>query len=188
MDKRFYWLTGFIVIGILLGTGFLFLVTRPPRGNPITLLPPPTSAPITVYVTGMVNLPGVYSLPAASRLEGAIQAAGGLNEQADVSVVNLAEILQDGQHIDIPGSTVQPEVRSAGIPTAEIVSVVNINTASLEQLDILPGIGPAIAQDIIDYRLANGKFQRIEDILAVPGIGQAKYEAIRDLITVETSP
>jgi competence protein ComEA len=188
MDKRWYWLGAFIVVGTLLGAGILVLVTRPPRGNPISLLPAPTSAPITVYVSGNVNQEGLYSLPAGSRINDAIMAAGGFSAEANTSSINLAEILTDGQQINVPDVNL-----SAGmdIPARSIDSslvLVDINTASLEQLDTLPNIGPITAQDILDYRNTNGPFGSIEEIMEVPGIGQAKFEAFKDLITVETSP
>jgi competence protein ComEA len=188
MNKRWYWLGAFIAVGTLLGAGVLVLVTRPPRGNPITLLPAPTPAPITVYVSGNVNQEGLYSLPAGSRINDAIQAAGGFSPDANNSSINLAEILTDGQQINVP------EVNSSAAmdgPTRSIDStlvLVDINTASLEQLDTLPNIGPITAQEILAYRNTNGPFESIEEIMEVPGIGQAKFEAIKDLITVGTSP
>ena len=83
MDKHWYWLGAFIVVGILLGAGVLILVTRPPRGSPITLLPAPTAAPISVYVSGYVHQPGLYSLQPGSRIDDAIQAAGGFADDAN---------------------------------------------------------------------------------------------------------
>lgn len=188
MDKRWYWLGAFIVVGILLGAGILVLVTRPPRGNPITLIPAPTPAPITVYVSGCVNQEGLYSFPAGSRINDAIQAAGGFSVDANTRSINLAEILADGQQINVPEVNLSVAMDS---PTRSIDSslvLVDINSASLELLDTLPDIGPITAQDILDYRNTNGPFDSIEEIMEVPGIGQARFEAIKDLITVGTSP
>jgi len=97
MNKTWWWLAAFIIMGVLLGVGILFLVTRPPRGEPIVLLPAPTPAPITVYISGSVNQPGLYALPTGSRVNDAIQAAGGFTGEANTGVLNLAEILEDGE-------------------------------------------------------------------------------------------
>jgi competence protein ComEA len=188
MNKQWYWLTAFIIIGVLLGVGVLFLVTRPPRGVPITLLPAPSPAPISVYVSGEVYQAGLYSLPAGSRVNDAIQVAGGFSADANREALNLAESLKDGQQIDVPklitGTVTGGNTRS----TNPSLILVDINTASLEQLDTLPGIGPITAQEIIDYRNANGPFAGIEDIMNVPRIGQTTFDKIKDLITVGTSP
>jgi competence protein ComEA len=187
MDKRWYWLGAFIVVGILLGMGILILVTRPPRGNPITLLPAPTAAPITVYVSGKVNEEGLYTLPIGSRVNDAIQAAGGFLNEANSSVLNLAKILEDGEQINVPGLITPAAPGNSTRSMTPVAGMVDINTASLEQLDTLPDIGPITAQDIIDYRNTNGPFASIESIMDVPGIGQGKFEAIKDLIIVGTS-
>jgi competence protein ComEA len=188
MEKRFLWLGGFIIVGILLGAGLIFLVSRPPRGEPVTLLPAPTSSPIIVYVTGQVTQPGVYSLSVGSRVDDAIQAAGGFSSDANTTAINLAEVLADGQKINVPNMATQVASEENVQPDTVGFSPIDINTASLEQLDTLPGIGPATAQDIIDYRSSSGNFTRIEDIMNVPGIGQGKFDAIKDLITVGMSP
>lgn len=188
MDKHWYWLGAFIVVGVLLGAGVLILVTRPPRGSPITLLPAPTPAPITVYVSGNVNRQGLYALPVGSRINDAIQAAGGFADGANTGVINLASILTDGQQINVPDSYFPPATGIAGLQPNPALVVVNINTASLEQLDTLPDIGPKTAQDILDYRSANGPFENIEDIMDVPGIGPGKFDSIKALITIGTSP
>ncbi len=197
MNKNWLWLAGFIVVGVLLGVGILLLVSRPPRGQAITLLPVPTAAPITVYVSGKVNQAGLYSLPIGSRLNDAILAAGGFAKDANYAGFNLAEALVDGEQIDIPGiATPAPSsafvnpIQAEGSTSTQVSTpgVVNINTASLEQLDTLPGIGPTTAQKIIDYRTANGPVATIEAIMDVPGIGQVKFDNMKDLITVGKSP
>jgi len=183
MNKTWWW-AGFIVVGILLGAGILLLVTRPPRGAPVELLPLPTPAPITVYVSGAVKEPGLYQLPAGNRLNDAINAAGGFTADANSSGLNLAKILQDGEQVDVPVMNTSP-LPDTGSPSKNTNNLlVDINSATLEQLDTLPEIGEKTAQVIIDYRNANGPFTRIEDILDVPGIGQATFDSIKDLITV----
>ncbi len=188
MNKNWYWLAAFIVVGVLLGVGVLFLITRPPRGFPISLLPAPTQAPITVYVSGNVEQAGLYALPRGSRVNDAIQAAGGFSEGANQEALNLAEVLEDGQQVEVPG--VNPPVISGNISKSVSPSIikVNINSATLDELDTLPEIGPITAQAIIDYRTVKGPFTKIDDIMDVPKIGQVTFDKIKDLITVGTSP
>ncbi len=176
------------MVGVLLGAGVLILVTRPPKGAAIRLLPAPTQAPIMVYVSGSVQQAGLYALPAGSRVNDAIQAAGGLAERADNGAVNLAGILQDGQQVNVPAIG---ETQAGGGQTRSINgggALVNINTATMEELDSLPQIGPVTAQSIVDYREANGPFTTIEDLMEVDGIGQVTFDKVKDLITVGTSP
>jgi competence protein ComEA len=196
MNKTWWWVAAYIVVGVLLGAGVIFLVSRPPRGEPVMLLPAPTPAPIMVHVRGSVNRPGLYPLPMGSRVNDAIQAAGGFSGQADTGSLNLAEILDDGEQLDVPALSTpivadrepRPGTTSP-IPVAtSYPALVNINTASIEELDTLPEIGPKTAQAIIDYRYANGPFARIEDILEVKGIGPVTFDKIKDLITIGASP
>jgi competence protein ComEA len=167
-----------IVFGILVGllaAGIILLAGSRPRGNPVTLLPTSTPGLLTVYVSGAVATPGVYSLPEGSRVEAALLAAGGLTSNAETESINQAALLEDGQQIDVPGN----------VDTSHItVGRVNINTATAVELDALPGIGPTAAQAIIDYRLQHGPFQFIQDIQKVPGIGPASFDKIKDYITV----
>ena len=188
MNKPWWWPGAFIVVGLLLGTGILFLVTRPPRGEPITLLPPPTSAPITVYISGAVARAGLYTLPPGSRLNDAIHAAGGFTEQANTGGLNLARILEDGQQIDVPAFSPSINQEGGGSYLVPSQDLLNINTATLEQLDTLPGIGPVTAQDIIDFRTTHGPFASIEHLMDVSGIGQVTFDKIKALVTVGTSP
>ena len=188
MNKSWWWLGAFIIVVVLLGVGVLFLVTRPPRGEPIELLPAPTQSPITIYVSGAVGKAGLYSLPWGSRVNDVIQAAGGFTNDANIDALNLAKILEDGEQILVPKliSSVPTENQTRSVNPSLIL--VNINNATLEQLDTLPEIGPKIAQNIIDYRNANGPFDRIEDIQDVPDIGSMTFEKIKDMITTGTSP
>jgi len=187
-----WWIVAFIVVGTLLGAGLLLLVTNPPRGEAVQLLPPPTTAPILVYINGGVVQAGLYTLPPGSRVTDAIQAAGGFSSEADTTSINLAELLDDGEQIEVPikitffPSTAVPETRTKALTPAPML--IDINTATMEQLETLPEIGPKTAQKIIDYREANGPFATIEDILDVAGIGPVTFNQIKDLISVGTSP
>jgi len=202
MNKPLWWVA-FGILGGLLGAGVLFLITRPPRGEPVALLPPPTPLPKIIYVTGAVIQEGIYSLPVGSRVNDAIQAAGGFAIDANTNGINLAALLVDGEQIVVPKLPPTPELSTDDLsidesntdelstdisPSRTSSLLVNINTATLEELDELPGIGPVIGQAIIDYRNANGPFARIEDIQDVSGIGPVTYEKIKDLITVGSSP
>jgi competence protein ComEA len=194
----------YTLVGVMAGfalAGLLLFIVRAPSGEPISLQPAPTKEPIAVHVVGAVPRPGLYEFSEGARVQDAIDAAGGLLSSADVGMINLAALLEDGQQLSIPykagaepssqnsgssdeglslpGGTDEPDETNGG--ESELV---NINTASLEELDSLPGIGPTIAQRIIDYREEHGGFQTIEDILNVSGIGPSTYDQIKDLITV----
>lgn len=167
-----------IAYGVLIGflaSGLIWVAASEPRGSPVPLLPIPTAGMLTIYVSGAVATPGVYSLPDGSRVEAAVQAAGGLAPNAEMEKINLAALLEDGQQVDVPGVVDSIHINAGRV---------NINTASTSELDALPGVGPTTAQAIVDYRLQNGSFQFIEDIQKVPGIGPATYERIKDYITI----
>lgn len=161
---------------------------------PPTLTPPPSPSPlpttITVYVNGAVAHPGVYALPDGSRVVQALAAAGGLTEDADADGLNQARPLRDGEQVYVParGTPPPPLVAPAGgaAPSTKAVAPsgrVNLNTATKEELDTLPGIGPALAERIIQYREKNGPFQRPEDLKKVPGLGGTKvYDGLKDRI------
>ena len=185
------WLVLLGVVGGLLGAGLLFLVSRPPVGQAVQLLPPPTRLPLAVYVTGEVVAPDVYTLSLGSRVADAIQSAGGLTDQADPQALNLAQVVTDGMRIHVPqqSAPTQAEAIEPVTRTIELVNgLVNINTADQAELESLPEIGPHIASEIIAYRETNGPFESIEQIVDVPGIGTVTFETIRDLITVEEQP
>lgn len=190
MKKGLLYIAFGVVCGLLVG-GVVFLASRPPRGSMILLSPPPTPRTWVVQVSGEVIYPGVYELPAGSRVRDAVQAAGGLTGEADSSSINLAAPLEDGQSIVVKaGAALNSPPAQRGDPlsiTIEPASaqLININTADLEELDELPDIGSVIAQRIVDYRNVNGPFMRIEEIMNVPGIGQGIFDKIKDMITVE---
>lgn len=177
LNSRTLGLIGAATFGVLLG-GLLFLLISQPRGHPVQLLPPPTPAPIRVHVAGAVRNPGVLELEPGAIVQDALRAAGGVLPEAQLDDLNLAAGLHDGQRVFVP---------SVGEQTASILAqgpLVPINSASAPQLEQLPGIGPVLAQNIVDHRERYGPFQRLEDLLEVDGIGPAKLEAIRELVQV----
>ena len=182
-----------IAFGILFGlisTAIILLVSSPSRKEPVTLLPSPTPAHLVVHIDGAVLNPGVYSLLKGSRVQDVITLAGGLVSSADSSAVNLAAVLYDGQKVLIPTITersLEPIAKSQEI-TISPENKLDINSATLEQLILLPGIGPTKAESIINYRQEHGPFDTIEELLNVEGIGPAIFEGLMDLITIQGSP
>lgn len=206
---RFQWV---IMLGLVLAiaAAILFLLTNEDEPVAIVINPPlptatatvtptvtvtPTPLPVEVYVTGEVNEPeSRHTLPAGSRVEDAIEAAGGATEFADLSRVNLAAVLLDGDQIHVPRlpePTLEGEEPTVAptdeppTPTPNAPRLINLNTATAEELETLPRIGPALAADIIAYREENGDFTSIEQIMDVPRIGEATFEGFRELVTVD---
>lgn len=143
-----------------------------------------TISVIYVYVCGEVENPGVYELPADSRVYAALELAGGFTEKADSCRVNLADNLTDGTRIYIPAIGASDAYFSEGIEENISDGLVNINTATKSQLMELPGIGAAKAEAILSYRESVGRFTCIEDIMNVSGIKEASFEQIKELIQV----
>lgn len=142
-------------------------------------------AQVYVYVTGAVANPGVYSLDEGLRVCDAVEAAGGLTEDADASTVNLARVLSDGEHIALPTKAeVETALAQGSAGGAVASSLVNINTADASALETLSGVGSATAQAIISDREQNGPFSTIEDLMRVDGIGEKKFAKLKDSICV----
>ena len=150
---------------------------------------------IVVHVAGEVKNPGVYTLPSGARMIDAVTAAGGATASADLEVINLATPLTDSSQIYVPAKGVaahpafarpQPGINGvvSSSNSASASGLVNINRASVTELDSLPGVGPSTAQAIVEYRVAHGPFGSPEDLLNVKGIGPAKFEAMRKLVGV----
>lgn len=180
-----------VLLAVLAGVAALVLIGRVlERGGASASTPQPiptvavsTSpdeglAPVTVYVVGAVRHAGVFVLPAGSRARDAIRRAGGALRRADLSQLNLALRLADGEMLSIPrrgAASGQPASAASGAPAA----VVHLNSATLEQLDGLDGIGPSLAARIVAWRTAHGGFHTIDDLGEVSGIGPARLEALR---------
>jgi competence protein ComEA len=174
-----------LVIGSLLLLFSLFIVFRgnteasaAPEVIPITVVEPE----IFVDVAGAVNKPGVYSLTGKSRVIDAIKAAGDSAPGADLSTINLARILNDGEQIYVDSTVVY----RSGVRVSKSIHTgpININRATAKQLDALDGIGPVIAQRIVDYRKKNGSFISIDDLQKVSGIGAAKFAQIKAKVRI----
>jgi competence protein ComEA len=136
------------------------------------------SGPVVVNVVGAVRHPGVYTLAAGSRARDAVRRAGGPTRRADIGSVNLAVRLADGEQVRVPLRA--PVATASTGPAADSApAIVHLNSASAEQLDALDGIGPSLAQRIVDYRRAHGGFRSIDELDEVSGIGPVRWEALR---------
>ena len=168
-----------LILGVLIITISSLIVVR---GNSHEVIAPPivpiqiATPEIFIDVTGAVNTPGVYSMPANSRVIDAIKAAGNSAPGADLSTINLARVLSDGEQIYVDATI----INSAGVRVSKALhsAFININRATAGQLDSLDGIGPVIAKRIVEYRKVNGPFTSIEDLQKVSGIGVAKINIV----------
>lgn len=158
-----------------------------PRAAPQRATSSAPSGDLYVHVAGAVMRPGVYRVRAGARVSDVVDAAGGPAPDADLDRVNLAALAVDGTQIYVTrkGESGPPSGEAAGGGAGSATSsVVDINSATAEQLDALPGIGPATAQAIIDYRTEHGRFRSVDGLLEVRGIGEAKLAAIRKRVRV----
>jgi competence protein ComEA len=157
----------------------------PPLGAVAAARPgAPAAAPVVVDVVGAVRSPGLYRLRQGARIADAVSRAGGATPKADLALVNLAAPLADGQQVVVPATTptgAGGTAPSSGAPGAP-AGPVHLNTATLEQLDALPGVGPVTAQKIFDYRQQHGSFSSVDELDAVPGIGPSRLDQLRDLV------
>jgi len=184
----------FIIVTIMIVVGAVLLYMGQPQKVEITINPPiPTATPeptqtpepILVYVTGEVNTPETtITLPYGSRVSDAIGAAGGLTDNADIERVNLAAIAHDGDQIHVPAMG-DDETAEVALPTPSGGELVYVNSATVEELSTLPGIGAATAQAIIDYRTEIGPFSSLEELDNVPGIGPSTLANIAELVSFE---
>lgn len=165
-------------------------VAEEPAGATVESEEPAEPEPtLVVYVDGAVAAPGVYELSGAPRVNDALVAAGGLSEGADVSSLNLAAALRDGEKVHVPVEGEAAPVADAtgsadGVAESAVAALVNLNTASAEELQELPGVGEATARAIVEDRAAHGPFTAPEDLMRVSGIGEKKYAKLEGRICV----
>jgi competence protein ComEA len=174
----------FVVVALAVVGGIVVLLVTRPQPVAITIMPPaptetplPTAspAPLTIYVTGAVNAPGtLLTLPPGSRVQDALDAAGGVTAGADMTGVNLAALLRDGDQVHVP----EPGGANTALATPSGGAVVRVNSATVDELATLPGVGPALAQGIVDHRDLNGPFASLDDLDEVSGIGPALLEEL----------
>lgn len=152
--------------------------------------PPPTTGPgghIVVDVSGKVRMPGIHQLPSGARVADALRAAGGARPGVDLTGINRARVLMDGEQIvvgappgpPVAGSTGGAAPGGGGSPTTGPVS---LNRATVEQLDTLPGVGPVLAQHIVDYRTQHGGFRSVDELREVNGIGERRFADLQPLV------
>lgn len=153
----------------------------------------PAGQDIVVYITGAVQKPGIVHLPAGARVADAVEACGGFLPVANTEAINLAQSLKDGQQIKVPekGTAVQAQAANTSAAPSQNAAaagdnggLVNINNADEKQLDTLPGVGPAMAKRIIEYRETEGGFTAIEDLKKIKGIGEAKFNKMKDKVCI----
>lgn len=174
------------LIAVAISAFYLF------KPNPAEAIPetPVVMKPalLIVDVTGEVINPGVYELNANARVIDAVKAAGGAKKSADLSLINLARLVKDGEQIYIEAkiSSQSSRYRRSGSSSQTSIGnrTININRASAKELERLPGIGPILASRIVEFRSANGSFLTVEDLGKVPGIGNSKLEKFRNLIRI----
>lgn len=203
-----------VLAAVIFFSAAVVLLTRGDGNAPIQIIAPPAESPLSpapgkatapsstvapalqVYIQGAVRSPGVYSLQPGDRLVQALEAAGGTMDDADLTAVNLAQRVQDEGYYyiprvgetppaaSVPGASTPPQSADLPARTGAAGGLIDLNTASVDTLETLPGIGPARAQDIVDYREQNGPFVSVEQVMEVSGIGPSTYETIRELVTV----
>jgi competence protein ComEA len=178
---------GVAVLVALLAVAGRYLLR--PAEVPSAVPPPPVptetvAADVVVHVVGAVRRPGLYRLPQHARVADALRRAGGAKRRADLALINLAAPLADGEQVVVPvrGAVPAGGGGGPGDGAAPASGPVHLNTATLEQLDALPGVGPVTAQKILDYREQHGAFSSVDELDAVPGIGPARLEQLREVV------
>ena len=185
-----------LVVVVLLGARYLLSGAPPasaPPGNgaPALKLEAPRRGLVTVHVAGAVRRPGVYRLREGRRVDDAVMRAGGPTRRADLAGVNLAAKVQDGRQVLVPvrgraGSAVaaSPPPGAAAGAAGVAAPPLNLNTATLEQLDTLDGVGPATAQKILEHRQERGGFGSVDELGEIPGIGEKRLASLREQVQV----
>lgn len=176
-----------LLLSLILNGGLVLMLNRP-AGYQIRIVPPtatPVRTTVRVFVSGAVLAPDVYEIPIDSLVKDALLAAGGHTSEANLDQINLARQVKDQEQLFVPYRSAGPEA-----PTDRLLPLdlsqdrINLNTATRAELESLPGIGPGLAQRIIDYRADNGSFASVEEVMNVSGIGKKTYEQMKDRLVV----
>jgi len=186
LDRRRVIVAAIVLFLVLALAGRLLLRPGKPAPLPVPVAAPAAHAPapesrLFVDVVGAVRHPGLYRLAQGSRIADALARAGGATRKAQLELVNLAAPIADGEQIVVPRRGAAGAAAQGGTGTAP-TGPVHLNTATLEQLDELPGVGPVTAQKILDYRQKHGAFGSVDELDAVPGIGPARLDELRGLV------
>jgi competence protein ComEA len=182
-----WWAAGLVVIAAL---GLLLLRRGEPPAPPAAAIEVHDEASgdaggrVLVHVAGAVRRPGVYRLRAGARVADAVERAGGARRRADLSAVNLAAKVEDGRQVLVPRRGGVASASSAPGAPAAPAAPIDLNAATLEQLDTLDGVGPITAQKILDYREEHGSFGSVDELGQVPGIGEKRLAALREKVRV----
>lgn len=189
MDRRWLLVAGVgllsVVSGVWLGRGVRDPAPPPVPSMATTTPINPTADTILVHVAGWVVSPGVVEVAPTGRVGDAVAAAGGARPGARLDAVNLAAPLVDGHQVTVPGPDgSSPSASGGGSGSGGSSELIRLNSATAADLEALPGVGPVLAERIVAHREAGGAFERVEDLLEVPGIGESKLASIRDLVTV----
>jgi competence protein ComEA len=174
-----------VVALALAGRAFLrpsHATVPPPLRAPVRTAVPTGPKEVYVDVVGAVRRPGLYRVRSGARVADAVAHAGGPTRKADLQLVNLAALVADGEQVVVPRRGAGGLPAAGGAPGSASTGPVHLNSATLEQLDALPGVGPVTAQKIIDYRAQHGGFGSVDDLDAVPGIGPARLADLRPLV------
>lgn len=172
-----------LVLTVCGGSVLLYLRSRPREVEIICGDTEEESSLLTVHVAGGVRNPGLYELPSGSRVADAIEKAGGVAEAGITDDINLARVIEDGEKITVALRGATPEQALEG-PDERAGRKINVNTADVTLLEELPGVGPELAERIVEYRRKNGPFADVEELDNVEGIGPGKLDSIRDLATI----
>jgi len=186
LDRRRVLLGAVVLVLVLAVAGRMLLRAHPSSVPPPVRVAAParTTAAVRVYVdvVGAVRRPGLYRLADGSRVADAVGRAGGPTRKAQLELLNLAARVSDGEQVVVPRRGVGGPIASGGGGTTASSGPVHLNSATLEQLDALPGVGPVTAQKILDYRQEHGAFGSVDELDAVPGIGPARMDTLRELV------
>jgi competence protein ComEA len=186
LDRRRVLLGAVVFVLVLAVAGKVLLRSHPPSVPPPVRVATPAreaaAAQVYVDIVGAVRRPGLYRLGDGSRVADAVARAGGPTRKAQLELLNLAARVSDGEQVVVPRRGAGGPIASGSGGTAASSGPVHLNSATLEQLDALPGVGPVTAQKILDYRQEHGAFGSVDELDAVPGIGPSRLADLRDLV------